>query len=138
MENIFGGRLSTSLIYDMDYRNLVYPFKDMADTPYSVVRLLNECYNDYAYGNLGDGEHMASGKQVRGEFLKRIAQMGYDELKYKDIADTLEEDVSENNQHIYHKHYQTLFLLELCLLYYYLLFQYFPPKLYPHNLEYLF
>ena len=98
--------MSTSLIYDMDYRNLVYPFKDMADTPYSVVRLLNECYNDYADGSLGDGEHMASGKQVRGEFLKRIAQMGYDELKYKDIADKLEEDVYENNQHLYHKHYE--------------------------------
>ena len=39
----------------IDYRNLVYPFKDMVDTPYSVVRLLNECYNDYADGNLGDG-----------------------------------------------------------------------------------
>ena len=79
----------------MDFKNLAYPFEDVADAPFNVVRILNECYNDYSNGNLGDGERMASGDMVRGEFLRRIAQIGYDELKYKDIADTLEEDVEK-------------------------------------------
>jgi len=43
---------------------------------------------------------------VRGEFLRRIAQIGYDELKFNDIADTLEEDVDENNAHLYSKYYE--------------------------------
>ena len=49
---------------------------------------------------------MASGGMVREEFLRRIAQLGYDELKYKDIADKLEEDVDENNAHLYSKYYE--------------------------------
>ena len=49
---------------------------------------------------------MASGGMVRQEFLRRIAQLGYDELKYKDIADKLEEDVDENNAHLYSKYYE--------------------------------
>ena len=90
----------------MDYKNLTYPFNENTDAPFNVVRILNECYNDYSDGNLGDGEHLASGQQVRGEFLKRIAQLGYDELKYKDIADTLEEDVDENNSRLHSKYYE--------------------------------
>jgi hypothetical protein len=81
----------------MDFKNLAYPFEDVGDAPFNVVRILNECYNDYSNGNLGDGERMASGDMVRGEFLRRIAQLGYDELKFNDIADTLENDVDENN-----------------------------------------
>ena len=78
----------------------------MGDAPFNVVRILNECYNDYSNGNLGDGERMASGDMVRGEFLIRIAQIGYDELKFNDIADKLEEDVDENNAHLYSKYYE--------------------------------
>jgi hypothetical protein len=91
---------------NIDYKNLTYPFEDVGDAPFNVVRILNECYNDYSNGNLGDGEHMASGGMVRGEFLRRIAQIGYDELKYKDIADTLENDVDENNAHLVSKYYE--------------------------------
>ena len=90
----------------IDYKNLEYPFEENDDAPFNVVRILNECWEDYKDGNLGDGELMASGKELRGEFLRRVTQMGYDELKYEAIADTLEEDVDENNQHLYHKHYE--------------------------------
>ena len=90
----------------MDFKNLAYPFEDVGDAPFNVVRILNECYNDYSNGNLGDGERMASGGMVRQEFFKRIKQIGYDELKYKDIADTLENDVDENNAHLYSKYYE--------------------------------
>ena len=90
----------------MDFKNLAYPFEDVGDAPFNVVRILNECYDDYSNGNLGDGERMASGDMVRGEFLRRIAQIGYDELKYKDIADTLENDVDENNAHLHSKWYE--------------------------------
>ena len=90
----------------MNYKNLAYPFEDVGDAPFNVVRILNECYNDYSNGNLGDGEHMASGDMVRGEFLRRIAQIGYDELKFNDIADKLEEDVDENNAHLVSKYYE--------------------------------
>ena len=91
---------------NIDYKNLAYPFEELPDAPYTIVRILNECYNDYADGSLGDGEHMASGKQVRGEFLKRIAQIGYDEDKFQDIADTIENDVNENNEHLVSKYYE--------------------------------
>jgi len=90
----------------MDFKNLAYPFEDVADAPFNVVRILNECYNDYSNGNLGDGERMADGGMVRQEFLRRIAQIGYDELKFNDIADKLEEDVDENNSHLYSKYYE--------------------------------
>ena len=90
----------------MDFKNLAYPFEDVGDAPFNVVRILNECYNDYSNGNLGDGERMASGDMVRGEFLRRIAQIGYDELKFNDIADKLEEDVDENNSHLASKYYE--------------------------------
>jgi len=90
----------------MDFKNLAYPFEDVGDAPFNVVRILNECYNDYSNGNLGDGERMASGDMVRGEFLRRIAQIGYDELKFNDIADTLENDVDENNAHLVSKYYE--------------------------------
>ena len=90
----------------MDFKNLAYPFEDVGDAPFNVVRILNECYNDYSNGNLGDGERMASGGRVREEFFKRIKQIGYDELKYKDIADTLENDVDENNAHLVSKNYE--------------------------------
>ena len=90
----------------IDYKNLEYPFEENDDAPFNVVRILNECWEDYKDGNLGDGELMASGKELRGEFLRRVTQMGYDELKYEAIAKTLEEDVDENNQHLYHKHYE--------------------------------
>ena len=90
----------------IDYKNLEYPFEENDDAPFNVVRILNECWEDYKDGNLGDGELMASGKELRGEFLRRVTQMGYDELKYTEIAKTLEEDVDENNQHLYHKHYE--------------------------------
>ena len=43
----------------MDFKNLAYPFEDVGDAPFNVVRILNECYNDYSDGNLGDGERMA-------------------------------------------------------------------------------
>ena len=91
---------------NIDFKNLTYPFEEVGDAPFNVVRILNECYNDYSNGNLGDGERMASGDMVRGEFLRRIAQIGYDELKYKDIADTLEEDVDENNSRLHSKYYE--------------------------------
>ena len=55
---------------------------------------------------MGDGERMASGDMGRGEFLRRIAQIGYDELKFNDIADTLENDVDENNSHLVSKYYE--------------------------------
>ena len=90
----------------MDFKNLAYPFEDVGDAPFNVVRILNECYNDYSNGNLGDGEHMARGLMVREEFLRRIAQIGYDELKFQDIADTLESDVDENNAHLASKYYE--------------------------------
>ena len=90
----------------MDYKNLTYPFTENDDAPFNVVRILNECYNDYSNGNLGDGEHMASGGIVREEFFKRVKQIGYDELKYKDIADKLEEDVDENNSRLHSKWYE--------------------------------
>ena len=90
----------------MDFKNLEYPFEDVGDAPFNVVRILNECYNDYSNGNLGDGERMADGGMVRQEFLRRIAQIGYDELKFNDIADKLEEDVDENNSHLYSKYYE--------------------------------
>ena len=38
----------------MDFKNLAYPFEDVGDAPFNVVRILNECYNDYSNGNLGD------------------------------------------------------------------------------------
>ena len=91
---------------NIDFKNLAYPFEDVGDAPFNVVRILNECYNDYSNGNLGDGERMASGDMVRGEFLRRIAQIGYDELKFNDIADKLEEDVDENNSHLVSKYYE--------------------------------
>ena len=90
----------------MDFKNLAYPFEDVGDAPFNVVRILNECYNDYSNGNLGDGERMADGGMVRQEFLRRIAQIGYDELKFNDIANKLEEDVDENNAHLYSKYYE--------------------------------
>ena len=90
----------------MDFKNLAYPFEDVGDAPFNVVRILNECYNDYSNGNLGDGERMADGGMVRQEFLRRIAQIGYDELKFQDIADTLENDVDENNSHLASKYYE--------------------------------
>ena len=89
---------------NIDYKNLTYPFNENDDAPFNVVRILNECYNDYSNGNLGDGEHMASGGMVRQEFLRRIAQLGYDELKYDGIANTLEEDVDENNSRLHSKY----------------------------------
>ena len=88
----------------MDFKNLTYPFNENDDAPFNVVRILNECYNDYSDGNLGDGERLADGGMVRQTFLRRIAQLGYDELKYKDIADTLEEDVDENNSRLHSKY----------------------------------
>ena len=91
---------------NIDFKNLTYPFEEVGDAPFNVVRILNECYNDYSNGNLGDGERMASGGMVRQEFLRRIAQLGYDELKYKDIGETLENDVDENNSHLYSKYYE--------------------------------
>ena len=91
---------------NIDFKNLTYPFEDVGDAPFNVVRILNECYNDYSNGNLGDGEHLANGQQVRGEFLRRIAQLGYDELKFNDIANTLEEDVDENNSRLHSKYYE--------------------------------
>ena len=91
---------------NMDFKNLTYPFEDVGDAPFNVVRILNECYNDYSNGNLGDGERMASGGMVRQEFLRRIAQLGYDELKFNDLGDTLENDVDENNSHLYSKYYE--------------------------------
>ena len=90
----------------MDFKNLTYPFEEVGDAPFNVVRILNECYNDYSNGNLGDGERMADGGMVRQEFLRRIAQIGYDELKFQDIADTLESDVDENNAHLVSKNYE--------------------------------
>ena len=90
----------------MDFKNLTYPFEELGEAPFNVVRILNECYDDYSNGNLGDGEHMASGGMVRQEFLRRIAQIGYDEDKYKDIADTIENDVDENNAHLFSKYYE--------------------------------
>ena len=71
-----------------------------------MVRILNECYNDYSNGNLGDGERMASGGMIRQEFLSRIAQLGYDELKFNDLGDTLENDVDENNSRLHSKYYE--------------------------------
>ena len=91
---------------NIDFKNLTYPFEEVGDAPFNVVRILNECYDDYSNGNLGDGERMASGGMVRQEFLRRIAQLGYDELKYKDIGETLENDVDENNSHLYSKYYE--------------------------------
>ena len=91
---------------NIDFKNLTYPFEEVGDAPFNVVRILNECYDDYSNGNLGDGERMASGGMVREEFFKRIKQIGYDELKYNDIADTLEDDVDENNSHLYSKYYE--------------------------------
>jgi len=91
---------------NIDFKNLAYPFEDVGDAPFNVVRILNECYNDYSNGNLGDGEHMASGGMVRQEFLRRIAQIGYDDLKFQDIADTIENDVDENNSHLVSKNYE--------------------------------
>ena len=91
---------------NIDFKNLAYPFEDVGDAPFNVVRILNECYNDYSNGNLGDGERMADGGMVRQEFLRRIAQIGYDELKFQDIADTLENDVDENNSHLASKYYE--------------------------------
>ena len=88
----------------MDFKNLTYPFEEVGDAPFNVVRILNECYDDYSNGNLGDGERMASGGMVRQEFLRRIAQLGYDELKYDGIASTLEEDVDENNSRLHSKY----------------------------------
>ena len=90
----------------MDYKNLAYPFEDVGDAPFNVVRILNECYDDYSNGNLGDGEHMASGSIVKEEFLKRVKQIGYDEVKYTEIAKTLEEDVDENNSRLHSKYYE--------------------------------
>ena len=89
---------------NLDYKNLTYPFEDVGDAPFNVVRILNECYDDYSNGNLGDGERMADGMQVRQEFLRRIAQLGYDELKFNDLGDTLEEDVDENNSRLHSKY----------------------------------
>ena len=89
---------------NIDFKNLTYPFEEVGDAPFNVVRILNECYNDYSNGNLGDGERMADGMQVRQEFLRRIAQLGYDELKFQDIAETLEEDVDENNSRLHSKY----------------------------------
>ena len=91
---------------NIDFKNLTYPFEEVGDAPFNVVRILNECYNDYSNGNLGDGERMADGGMVRQEFLRRIAQLGYDELKFNDIADTLENDVDENNAHLVSKNYE--------------------------------
>ena len=90
----------------MDFKNLQYTFEELGEAPFNVVRILNECYNDYSNGNLGDGERMADGGMVRQEFLRRIAQIGYDELKFNDIANKLEEDVDENNSHLYWKYYE--------------------------------
>ena len=91
---------------NIDFKNLTYPFEEVGDAPFNVVRILNECYNDYSDGNLGDGVRMADGGMVRQEFLRRIAQIGYDELKFNDIADKLEEDVDENNSHLASKYYE--------------------------------
>ena len=90
----------------MDFKNLAYPFEDVGDAPFNVGRILNECYNDYSNGNLGDGERMADGGMVRQEFLRRIVQIGYDELKFQDIADTIENDVDANNAHLVSKNYE--------------------------------
>ena len=91
---------------NIDYKNLTYPFNENDDAPFNVVKILNECYDDYSNGNLGDGEYMASGGMVRQEFLRRIAQLGYDELKFNDLGDTLENDVDENNSHLASKYYE--------------------------------
>ena len=91
---------------NIDFKNLTYPFEDVGEAPFNVVRIMNECYDDYSNGNLGDGEHMASGGMVRQEFLRRIAQIGYDEDKFQDIADTIENDVDENNAHLVSKYYE--------------------------------
>ena len=91
---------------NMNSKNLAYSFFEYPDAPYTVVRILNECWEDYSNGNLGDGERIASGMQVREDFIRRLKQIGYDELKYNDIADTLEYDVDENNSHLYSKYYE--------------------------------
>ena len=91
---------------NIDFKNLAYPFEDVGDAPFNVVRILNECYNDYSNGNLGGGERMAIGSIVRQEFLRRIVQLGYDELKFQDIAATIENDVDENNAHLVSKNYE--------------------------------
>ena len=41
---------------------------------------------------------------VKEEFLKRVKQIGYDEVKYIEIAKTLEEDVDENNSRLHSKY----------------------------------
>jgi len=91
---------------NIDFKNLTYPFEDVGDAPFNVVRIMNECYDDYSNGNLGDGERMAIGSMVRQEFLRRIVQLGYDEDKFQDIADTIENDVDENNAHLVSKNYE--------------------------------
>ena len=91
---------------NIDFKNLTYPFDEVGDAPFNVVRIMNECYDDYSNGNLGDGERMAIGSMVRQEFLRRIVQIGYDEDKFQDIADTIENDVDENNAHLVSKNYE--------------------------------
>ena len=94
----------------MDFKNLQYTFEELGDVPFNVVRIMNECWNAYMDGDITQaGEHgdlMASGWMKGKEFDTKINQIGYDVEKYKELKETLVNDVDEHNQHLYWKHYE--------------------------------
>lgn len=88
---------------------MMYDYKEF-DYPYNVVRIANECWEMYKDGTISQaGEHgdlMASGWMISTEFYKKIKQIGYEEDKYKHMAETLMNDVDEHNEYLYDKYYE--------------------------------
>ena len=82
--------------------NYFKQYTDFAHIPYRVLEIADECWAMYRDGTLSQagegGDLMASGWMVSNEFNKKIRQMGYDEEKYKDMAETLMNSVDDHNR----------------------------------------
>ena len=52
------------------------------DTPQKIFDIADDCYKEYASGEMGDGVYMASGSVVSDEFISRCKKAGYDTHKF--------------------------------------------------------
>lgn len=90
--------------------NYFKQYTDFAHIPYRILEIADECWDMYRDGTLTQagegGDLMASGWMVSNEFNKKIRQMGYDEEKYKDMAETLMNSVDDHNEYLYDKYYE--------------------------------
>lgn len=78
------------------------------DTPQKIFDIADDCYKEYASGEMGDGVYMASGSVVSDEFITRCKNAGFDTHKFNipEIAGDIEADVYDNNDHLASKWYE--------------------------------